>query len=372
MLEQWQKNIIESKIRYPVFSLEWLTPDEKVISESIVDVISGSINFDVSSPNRRSANLVIKNLNREYIPSPTSKLWLNNKIRLKAGYNYNDSDYLWFNQGVYILGNPSVLSAPSQKEVTIQLHDKWLLLNGEHEGKLENKHVIPVDTRIDLAVKGLLELVGINKYIIDPIEYYTPYTIEKPINESIGSILIELADLYSYEVYFDNNGYLNFRKAIQPEEIEQIPSTWTYTTSGLYLQSTREIKLDEVRNKVIVYGDYDEDTGIQYKGEAKDVTGSIFSIDKIGEKVEILELDELWSNDLCQQRADKELFDRIKVQEQVVMNIIPNYSHQLNDVVTVDDINNGTSGNYIIQSISYNIGHNSTMTLRLWKARNWS
>ena len=54
--------------------------------------------------------------------------------------------------------------------------------------------------------------------------------------------------------------------------------------------------------------------------------------------MEILELDELWSNDLCQQRADKELSDRIKVQEQVVMNIIPNYSHQLNDVVTVDTL----------------------------------
>lgn len=373
MLDQWQIDIINSKIREPVFSIEWLTPDEKVIDEAILDVVSGSLNFDATNTNRRSGTLTFKNLDGQYIPSPNSKLWINHKVKIKAGYKYNNgNDYLWFNQGTYVLGNPSILSSSTQKEVTIQLNDKWLLLNGEISGKLKNKTVIPVDTRIDKVVKDLVVLAGETKYIIDPCDYTTPYTIEKEPGNSIGDILLELADMYSYEIFYDNNGYLRFRKAIQPEDIEQTAPSWTYNQSGLYLQSNRELQWDEVRNYIIVYGAYDEDTGIQYKGEAKDETGSPYSIDQIGERVEILELDELYDNSLCIQRSRKELFDRIKVQEKVTETLIPNYSHSLEDVITLNDESNGCSGNYLIQQITYSISHNSTMTLGLWKSRKWS
>lgn len=372
MLDQWQIDIINSKIREPIFSIEWLTPDEKVIDEAILDVVNGNLNFDASNHNRRSGTLTFRNLDKQYLPSPNSKLWINNKIRLRAGYQYDGGQKLWFNHGVYVLGNPNILSSPNQKEVTIQLNDKWLLLNGEISGKLKNKFVIPVGTRIDNVVKDLVVLAGETKFIIDECDYTTPYDIEKPVNDSIANILIELADLYSYQIYYDDNSFLRFRKAIQPEDIEQTASSWTYNQSGLYLQSNRELDWDKVRNSILIYGMYDSSSGIQYFGEAKDETGSPYSIDQIGERVEILELNELYSDDLCIQRSKKELFDRIKVQEKVNMNIIPNFAHSLEDIITINDEGNDVSGNYLIQQISYNIGYDSTMTLGLWKSRRWS
>lgn len=372
MLDQWQIDIINSKIREPIFSIEWLTPDEKVIDEAILDVVNGNLNFDASNHNRRSGTLTFRNLDKQYLPSPNSKLWINNKIRLRAGYQYDGGQKLWFNHGVYVLGNPNILSSPNQKEVTIQLNDKWLLLNGEISGKLKNKFVIPVGTRIDNVVKDLVVLAGETKFIIDECDYTTPYDIEKPVNDSIANILIELADLYSYQIYYDDNSFLRFRKAIQPEDIEQTASSWTYNQSGLYLQSNRELDWDKVRNSILTYGMYDSSSGIQYFGEAKDETGSPYSIDQIGERVEILELNELYSDDLCIQRSKKELFDRIKVQEKVNMNIIPNFAHSLEDIITINDEGNDVSGNYLIQQISYNIGYDSTMTLGLWKSRRWS
>ena len=52
---------------------------------------------------------------------------------------------------------------------------------------------------------------------------------------------------------------------------------------GLYLQSTREIKQMKCEIKLLFMGIMMKILH-QYKGEAKDVTGSIFSIDKIMKK----------------------------------------------------------------------------------------
>lgn len=372
MLEQWQKEIIESKIRHPVFALEWLTPDEQVIEESIVDVVNGNINFDANNHNRRSANITLKNLDKRYIPSSNSKLWLNNKIRFKAGYKYDNDKYLWFDQGIYVLGNPNILSSSSQKEVSLQLNDKWLLLNGEISGKLQNKYVIPVDTSIDEVVKSIIfDLTAETKYIIEPINELTPYTIEKPAGSTIADLLIELAELYSCEVFYNNQGYLVFRKALQPKDIELTPYTWSYKTEGLYLQSNRELDWTNIRNSITVYGIYNEDTGEQYMATSTDYSGSELSVDKIGLRPDVIELN-LWSNDLCQQRADYELFNRIKAQEHVRLDIIPNYSHSLEDVIQITDEFNGCEGNYLIQQISYNISHDSIMQIGAWKVRSLS
>jgi len=372
MIPQSEQDIINSNIKNFIYEIDWLTQDENVIDNVNIDVINGSVNFDDSNNNKRSVNLTLSNLNKQYLPFESNKMQINNKVRLKCGYKYSNNQKLLYNQGVYVLGNPSLLSAPSQKEVTFELLDKYVLIDGTISGTLKNQYIIPVGTQIDIAVKSIIvDIIGETNYIVDECTTLTPYTLTKNINDTISSILIELCTMAgNYQVFYDNNGTLRFKKVITIEDIDSSPTSYEYSTiSALYLQSSREVKWNDIRNSIVVYGAYDETTGLQYKATSQDSTGSKFSIDEIRERPKIFELDELYSNELCQARSDYELLKAIKAQEKVSLNLIPNFSTNLNDVIQVTDVNNGVSGNYLIQSISYNLSFDSKMTLGLWKVR---
>lgn len=360
-------DIINSTTKKYIYKIEWLTPQEEVIGDVIGDIISGSANFDATNNNRRSVSLTLRNLDKQYIPSPTSKMWINNKFRLLCGYEYNGEQIL-YNQGIYVLGNPSLLSTPKQKEVTIEGLDKWVLLDGTIAGTLANKYIINVDTRIDEAVKSIIiDLIGETKYIIDECSVLTPYTIEKPAGSTIADMLLELANMVSYSVYYNEEGYLCFKNPLKPEDYAITPPVWQYTTSGLYLQSTRELNWNDIKNSIIVYGM--TENGYQYTATAKDLTGSELSIDKIGERVKVIEDDNIYSDDLCQQRANYELQQSIMAQETVNITSIPNFKLKLDDVVNVEDENNGTTGNYVIRNISYDLSYRSTMNIGVWAIR---
>lgn len=361
-------NIINANFKKYIYKIEWLTPQEEVIGDVIGDIISGSANFDATNNNRRSVSLTLRNLDKQYIPSPTSKMWINNKFRLLCGYEYNGEQIL-YNQGIYVLGNPSLLSTPTQKEVTIEGLDKWVLLDGTIAGTLANKYIINVDTRIDEVVKSIItDLIGETKYIIDECSVLTPYTTEKPAGSTIADMLLELANMVSYAVYYNEEGYLCFKKPLEPEDYAITPSVWQYTTSGLYLQSTRELNWNDIRNSIIVYGM--TENGYQYTATARDLTGSELSIDKIGERVKVIEDDNIYSDDLCQQRANYELQQSIMAQETVNITSIPNFKLKLDDVINVEDENNGTTGNYVIRNISYDLSYRSTMNIGVWAIRN--
>jgi len=373
MIPQSEQNIINSNIKNFVYEIDWLDSLENVIDNINIDVISGNVNFDDGNNNKRSVDLTLSNLNKQYLPFESSKMQINNKIRLKCGYKYGSNQTLIYNQGIYVLGNPSLLSSPSQKEATLQLLDKYVLIDGTISGSLKNQYIIPVGTRIDAAVKSIItDIIGETNYIVDECTTLTPYTITKEINSTISELLIELCTVAgNYQVFYDNNGTLRFKKVITIEDIDSSPISYEYSTdSGLYLQSTREVKWNDIRNSIVVYGAYDEDTGIQYKATSQDFTGSRFSIDVIGERPKIFELNELYSNELCQMRSDYELLKAIQAQEQVNLDLIPNFSTNLNEIIQVTDANNGISGNYLIQSITYDLSYDSKMTLGLWKVRN--
>lgn len=372
MVSDLEKSIIESQIRKHIYSIEWLDKDENVIDEVILDVIGGSANFDDVQSNRRSVSLTLNNVDKSYLPKSDSKMWINNRFRLKSGYEYGDGEQLFYKQGTYLLGNPSILSNPTRKEVSIQGLDKWATLDGTIGGNLKNKFIIPVNNRIDAIIKSLLEEVGETKYIIDECDVLTPYTVEKEIGGSIADILIELSVMVSFESYYDNDGVFRFTKALLPNDYDAYATSWEYSPQDLYLESTRDLKWNEIKNSIKVIGMLKDD-GVQIQAVSQDTNiDSELSIDAIGERFENIEDDNIYTNELAQNRSDYELSKRIKVAEEVKVTIVPNFSHVIGDVISVVDENNGCLGNYVIQNISYNFDYDTTMQLGLWKTRDIS
>ena len=362
-----QKAIINSPYRKYIYQIEWLDKNENIIDSALVDVISGNVNLDSSSNARRTFNITLRNLDGKYLPSPTSSLWINNKLKLSCGYETLDGRQLLFNQGVYVLGNPNLSSNPTQAEVSLQGLDKMVSLDGTIAGKLKNKYIVPLQIRIDDVIKTILFDAGETKYIVDVCETLTPYTIEYEAGSTYADILQEICNIVSFQFYYDDNGYFRFTKSMEDVDYQTIPSTWDYTQTGLYLESQRELQWSDIRNSVVVYGMTDGALGIQYYATAQDTTGE-FSIDNIGERVaDPIEDGNIYTSELCQQRGNYELSKYKRLQEKVTANIISNFSHSLDDIISVTDNKNGCIGNYLIQGISYDISYQTTMSLSLYK-----
>lgn len=375
MVTSEERKIITDSYRKYIYAIEWLDKNENVLDEALIDVISGNASFDATSNNRRSFSLILRNLDGKYIPSSSSNLWIDHKIRLKCGYESLNGTQLLYNQGIYVLGNPNILSTPTRKEVSLECLDKWTLLDGTIAGKLKNKYIINIGTRIDEAVKAVIIDSGEIKYIIDECNITVPYTMTYEIGKTYADIFKDLCEIVSFETNYDINGYFRFKKALDEDDYNSIPSSWDYTTvngngsANLYLQSNRELQWNDIKNSIGVYGMTDSNLGIQYTAFSSDLTGSELSIDKIGERFEPIEDDKIYTTDLCKQRSDYELLKRIKANEKVTLDIVSNFSHKLEDIISLTDNSNGSSGNYLIQGISYNLGYNTKMTLTLWKCR---
>lgn len=371
MIPQYEQDIINYPQKKYIYAIEWLNSQEEVIDDVIIDVISGDVNFDGANNSIRSCNLTLRNLDKKYIPSPNSNFWINTKFKLKSGYQTQNGENLLYNQGIYVLGNPSLLSTPSRKEVRIQGLDKWVLLDGTLSGELKNKYIIPVGSRVDTAIKTMIENeIGETKFIIDECDEILPYTIEKEPGTTFAELIIEICDIVSYQAFYDNNGFFRFRKALQPEDYISTPVSWKYTTSGLYLEGDRELHWDKIRNSIKVIGDTLED-GTFISAISQDNSGGKFSISEIGERVRVVEDRNIYTNELAQARADWELQQSIMMAETENVKLVPNFSHKIDDVIQIIDENNGSYGNYAIRQISYNLGYDAVMNLGAWAIRNW-
>jgi len=372
MISQLEQNIINSNIKNFVYEIDWLNPNEEVIGNINIDVISGNANFDDENNNKRSASLTLANLDKQYLPFESTKMQINNKVRLKCGYKYGNNQKILYNKGIYLLGNPNVLSNPSQREISLQLLDKWVMLDGTISGKLKSKYIIPVNTRVDIAIKALIiDEAGESKYIIDECAEQLPYSVTKEAGNTIADLIIEICNIVSYDAFYNDEGVFIFRKKLDIDSLQSLPVSWYYTTSGIYLGSNREVDWNSVRNSIKVIGMTKSD-GTMCQGTAQDTNiNSRFSIPNIGERFELIEDENIYTSELATLRANYELQKRIIINERVAANIIPNLSHKVGDVINIIDENNGCNSNYYLQSIDFNFGYDSVMNLNLWAIRDW-
>ena len=134
---QLLEKLIKRTFIKPLYRVSILNPDESVnhIIDSR-DILEDGISYNEEYQNgqRRSVTLKLANPHGQYRPYIIG-IWLDAKFSLDVGLVYGKR-IIWFPKGVYVTGDVTSTDNDSEKVVSIQLKDKYAVL----EGKIGSLH----------------------------------------------------------------------------------------------------------------------------------------------------------------------------------------------------------------------------------------
>ena len=315
--------IMEKILRYPIaqrcFRLFLLHENETVKQDITQYVLNdGTLEKTYQQGQTRSLSINLLNPQEIWNPSPVKgKLFANTKFKLQMGIKIDGFVY-WIDEGVFVCKDPQLNNSDANKTVSIELFDKFALLDGTISGTTEADYEIPVGTNLYKALRSLLRLpkdnLG-NPYdscpIVFPMKYMNekvPYTIQKTANNSVGEIIIDLANCLSCDVFYDEIGRLTFRDNLDDLDFHNRNTAWNFKEENSEFGNvSRRDEWSKIKNRYIVKGC--NINGMQFKGVADNTApSSAYNINgNFGIHPEIIEDNLIYSNNLCLQRAKYEL-----------------------------------------------------------------
>ena len=193
---------------------------------NIVDEISGNligldITIDANSDIRRTCNVNLVVNDASFDIQSGGKIWIDKYIRPYVGYeNVFTKDIQWYNQGTYLINNPSWDYDGETNTLKFQGIDMMSRLTGLRNGALEGiPHVISEGENVRNAIINTLNLANIKKYIVsecmntDGAIQPVPYDITIEQGGTIYDILKALRNILpQYQIYFDSNGVFHYEQ----------------------------------------------------------------------------------------------------------------------------------------------------------------
>lgn len=136
------KKFDELKLKEQYVKLIVLTFDEMPIQEIQGKVTGGNLTLDGSSGMRRTGNLsMVADKYENDLTDTKHLLSINKKVEVLIGFvnttdEYTEYDMIWFPQGTYVIISPNISHNSDGINISLTLHDKMALLNGECGGTL--------------------------------------------------------------------------------------------------------------------------------------------------------------------------------------------------------------------------------------------
>lgn len=371
-------NLVRGQAVRPRFRLSLLHTDES-FQEDITEYLiqgSGSLQIQYAQGQRRSINFTLNNQSGIFTPTGiNSKIWINTKFKLELGMEMSNGDIVWNSAGIFVVGTPQATRKNAQETIDIQCYDKFALLDGTLGGTLEATYEIEAGENIyNIMVDTLLQDNG-NHYPIDTkrvvfdnsyINEVTQYTLSKSANESYGDMLIELANMIACDIYYDTNGNLTIQSGIK--DISQVnkPTLWTFKdTEYEYMSGHINYDFTSVRNRVTVVGaNVNSNNGI-FVATAENINPRSSSrISVVGIRNYYLEDNNIYTQQLAQDRADYELNKLSIVQQTIQIDSTFMIHLDVNNCIALEDeFFDYFDSRFIIQSISIPISIHSQIAI---------
>lgn len=369
---QTDYDLVQMKVRNTRIKVDVLNFNFQTVNSLEGYVIDGSISVDATSDIRRTCNLTLAIERSDKMISPGGELWLDKFIRIYEGIDNprDNGNTVWWNMGVFLINNPNTVYNVNTRTVSFEGLDLMAKLTGRRNGQLPAvATVVYAGSKIaDVVKQTITQLGGFEKYIIKDVGYTIPYDIKKDMGSTIYDLLVEIRDLYSdWEMFFDVDGVFHWQQ-IPDGENEPVVVDFDQLNQPLVISDSIDVDFENVKNNIIVYGRL-LDSGEQVMATAKDtIESSPYNIDKIGQINYIVDDERIYNNDLAAQRARYELFLHARMNDAIVLEVVPIY--WLNDVnIKINYTNEkiGIVGEYLIKSLEIPLGISSSMTINAVK-----
>ena len=193
------KDFDEIKIKQQFVKIIALTfKEQKPIAEIQGKVTGGSLSLNGDSAMRRTGNisLVADDYENSFF-NINHLLSINKKVEILIGFTnttnkYKDFPILWFPQGIFVIISPNITHDPNGINISLSLHDKMALLNGECGGTFpasvifnqvedidENGDIVITQPTIYRIIQELVNHFGgqqLGRIIIRQYKIYSDFT----------------------------------------------------------------------------------------------------------------------------------------------------------------------------------------------------
>ena len=315
-------NAVRSNLVLQVVKLYILNEDETPLKDVSEYVLNGSVSYNYQQGQTHSLNLTLVNSDGFWVAEPINgNVWNGSKFRLDIGL-YSGGNVFWRKCGIFVVQNVSIQGGASQ-QLSLQLYDKFAIYDGKISGKIDSDFKIPVGTNLKEAIELCVHYEdkdnGVKMFDTKPVIYEmdlssitTPYTITKSPDATLGDIIIELANMASQDVFYNENGNLTLRPGNDALADDTRGVQWYYTQYDHldYAEPTYTIDYGAIVNKMTVKGAIIN--GAQIKGTAinnNPLSKSNVILNRVN--AEILEDSNIQTNELALERAKYELNKRL-------------------------------------------------------------
>lgn len=370
------RQIFNSQIVIPVFRLYMLDESENVVRDISMDFISGDLSCTYQSGKRRTLNASLINYNKKYTPSiKNTSIYLGAKFRLDTGVLINGTIY-WFQQGVFLLQDPSQTSNDSNQVIQFNLHDKFSLYDGTISGTTYLKTIVPQGVPMKQAFTTIItsECGAGKPFDIKPLIFnskyqneLTPKTIRQETGTNLGEILVDYAGTICSDVYYNTQGNMVVEDNVNTFLNANFPIAWRVCDGDRILyDKSMTYNWSKLRNKIIVKGAIVN--GYQFTGQGSNINPmSVFNINgKYGLRAEVINDGNLYSDNLCEEKALYTLVERQRGVKSLslTMGYMPFIDVNQSFLVSLDDFDL-SNANFVVDSFNLSCSSNPTMSVNL-------
>ena len=259
MMTQYQSDVVKQQVRNLYSKLEILDSDLTVIREMTGILKGGDYSIYAKVGERRTCNVELQ-ITKDTVPSPTSPIWINKRVRVYVGILHLQLDeIIWFPLGTFAITDPSQdIAITAENTFSIQGIDFTAYLDGTLGGNLENKVIINSGDYVYNTLQNVFANFTNFQTNIQQTDTKVPYKIEKDPDDTVWDIVEELLELYlHYEGFFDVNGTFVYQPM---SDLVTDSVVWDFSApeNNLIESATINYLWDDVRNRVTVNGKDDD------------------------------------------------------------------------------------------------------------------
>lgn len=284
----------------------------------------------------------------------STSLDLNDTVSLDAGYNSAHGTVFYGYVKAIRTNVPSFTVTVEAHDVLIRAVDNFLAAD-DPDNPLQY-----ANTSAEAVVGDLLSKSQISSYVGDTSNF--TFGVDGPIKLNLASafdFIRQFADLLAWDIYADQTGTVRF-KARPPRPLGGETSSFTFSRgAGNLLMSEYQKSTDNLRNKVVVYGDQTSKVHATASASSPYLPANFYQSMAIASQY-------IQTQSQAQATADYNLSLYNYLTETARCRVTGNYLHHVRKVATLDESFTGLSGDWLIhsmQSIWSRTGYASDVTL---------